>query len=93
MQGFVKVGYAGSHFPDHIFPSMVGRPIIRAATRIDDVEVPYLPPPTYLFHTSTIISASYEFGSVGIERLTKLSFFMSKIGIVPRYVPYIINTE
>jgi actin-related protein 2 len=38
-QGFVKVGYAGSHFPDHIFPSMVGRPIIRAATRIDDVEV------------------------------------------------------
>ena len=39
LQGFVKVGYAGSHFPDHIFPSMVGRPIIRAATRIDDVEV------------------------------------------------------
>merc|ERR1711981_674183 len=37
--GFVKCGYAGSNFPDHIFPSMVGRPIIRAATRIDDVEV------------------------------------------------------
>jgi len=37
--GFVKCGYAGSNFPDHIFPSMVGRPIIRAANRIDDVEV------------------------------------------------------
>ena len=70
---FVKCGYAGSHFPAHIFPSMVsttqlhlgvfifpsfyegqnrkhllktsiislqvGRPIIRAATRVDDVEV------------------------------------------------------
>ena len=39
VQGFVKCGYAGSNFPDHIFPSMVGRPIIRAATKIDDVEV------------------------------------------------------
>ena len=38
-QGFVKCGYAGSNFPDHIFPSMVGRPMIRASTRIDDVEV------------------------------------------------------
>jgi len=37
--GFVKVGYAGSNFPAHIFPSMVGRPIIRAAARVDDVEV------------------------------------------------------
>jgi len=37
--GFVKVGYAGDNFPTHIFPSMVGRPIIRAASRIDDVEV------------------------------------------------------
>jgi len=37
--GFVKCGYAGSNFPDHIFPSMVGRPIIRSATKINDVEV------------------------------------------------------
>ena len=27
--GFVKCGYAGSNFPAHIFPSLVGRPIIR----------------------------------------------------------------
>ena len=31
-------GYAGSNFHDHIFPSMVGRPVIGGATRIDDVE-------------------------------------------------------
>ena len=37
--GFVKCGYAGNNFPSHIFPSLVGRPIIRAANRIDDIEV------------------------------------------------------
>ena len=26
--GFVKCGYAGSNFPDHIFPSMVRRLMI-----------------------------------------------------------------
>lgn len=37
--GFVKCGYAGSNFPSHIFPSLVGRPIIRASNRMEDVEV------------------------------------------------------
>lgn len=36
---FVKCGYAGSHFPAHIFPSMVGRPILRAVNKIGDIEV------------------------------------------------------
>lgn len=36
---FVKCGYAGSNFPAHIFPSMVGRPIIRAHNKIGDIEV------------------------------------------------------
>lgn len=26
---FVKVGYAASNFPEHVFPSIVGRPILR----------------------------------------------------------------
>lgn len=30
--GFVKCGFAGSNFPEHIFPAMVGRPILRAKT-------------------------------------------------------------
>lgn len=44
---FVKVGYAGSNFPDHVFPSVVGRPILRVeekdagslATQIKDIMV------------------------------------------------------
>ncbi|CAO1631337.1 unnamed protein product [Parajaminaea phylloscopi] len=45
--GFVKVGYAGSNFPDFVFPSVVGRPILRVeerdagtlATQIRDIMV------------------------------------------------------
>ncbi|XP_054281704.1 actin-related protein 2 isoform X1 [Macrosteles quadrilineatus] len=37
--GFVKCGYAGSNFPEHIFPSVVGRPIIKAVNKIGDIEV------------------------------------------------------
>jgi actin-related protein len=36
---FVKCGYAGSNFPEHIFPSVVGRPIIKAVNKIGDIEV------------------------------------------------------
>lgn len=36
---FVKCGYAGSNFPAHIFPSMVGRPILRAVNKIGEIEV------------------------------------------------------
>ncbi|KAF8196871.1 Actin/actin-like protein [Mycena galopus ATCC 62051] len=32
--GFVKVGYAGSNFPEHVFASVVGRPILRAEERV-----------------------------------------------------------
>ncbi|KAG9509067.1 Actin-related protein 2, partial [Fragariocoptes setiger] len=37
--GFIKCGYAGSNFPVKTFPSLVGRPIIRAVNRIDGIEV------------------------------------------------------
>ena len=37
--GFVKVGYAGSNFPSHIFPSLVGRPIIRSTQKVGNIEV------------------------------------------------------
>lgn len=36
--GFVKVGYAGSNFPAHIFPSMVGRPILRYEEDINQLQ-------------------------------------------------------
>ncbi|KAM9901211.1 hypothetical protein OXX79_004679 [Metschnikowia pulcherrima] len=31
--GFVKIGRAGTNFPDYTFPSLVGRPILRAEER------------------------------------------------------------
>lgn len=37
--GFVKCGYAGDNFPTSVFPSMVGRPILRAEESIGDVEL------------------------------------------------------
>lgn len=37
--GFVKVGYAGENFPRHIFPSMIGRPILRAEEAVGDVQL------------------------------------------------------
>uniref|UniRef100_A0A673BYY2 Zgc:101810 n=1 Tax=Sphaeramia orbicularis TaxID=375764 RepID=A0A673BYY2_9TELE len=36
---FVKCGFAGSNFPDHIFPAMVGRPIIRSTTKVGNYEL------------------------------------------------------
>ncbi|XP_026680794.1 actin-related protein 2-like [Diaphorina citri] len=50
--GFVKCGYAGSNFPAHIFPSMVGRPIIRAVNKIGDIEVKLLLLRGYAFNHS-----------------------------------------
>ncbi|BEJ11339.1 hypothetical protein CspHIS471_0107610 [Cutaneotrichosporon sp. HIS471] len=32
--GFVKCGWAGSNFPEYVFPSVVGRPILRAEERL-----------------------------------------------------------
>ncbi|KAG1771468.1 actin actin-like protein [Suillus occidentalis] len=37
--GFVKVGYAGSNFPEHVFPSVVGRPILRAEERVGSAAI------------------------------------------------------
>jgi len=35
----VKAGFAGANFPTAIFPSMVGRPILRYEEKIDNVEI------------------------------------------------------
>jgi len=37
--GFVKCGFAGDNFPAHIFPSIVGRPILRAEEKVQDVHI------------------------------------------------------
>jgi len=37
--GFMKCGYAGSNFPHAIFPSIVGRPVLRAETKAGTAQV------------------------------------------------------
>uniref|UniRef100_F1L660 Actin-related protein 2 n=1 Tax=Ascaris suum TaxID=6253 RepID=F1L660_ASCSU len=37
--GFVKCGYAGTNFPSFIFPSVVGRPIVRSSQRVGNIEI------------------------------------------------------
>ncbi|KAJ2832686.1 Arp2/3 complex subunit, actin nucleation center [Coemansia furcata] len=39
--GFAKVGYAGSNFPEHVFPSVVGRPMLRAEEATTVGDMPY----------------------------------------------------
>ena len=39
MLQFVKCGFSGANFPAHIFPSLVGRPILRSSTKINNIEV------------------------------------------------------
>jgi len=38
--GFVKCGYAGSNFPEYIFPSLVGRPVLRSQAKIGEPRRP-----------------------------------------------------
>lgn len=37
--GFVKCGFAGANFPTAIFPSMVGKPLLRSEEKIEDIEI------------------------------------------------------
>eukprot|EP01130_Rhizamoeba_saxonica_P001232 TRINITY_DN11119_c0_g1_i1.p1 TRINITY_DN11119_c0_g1~~TRINITY_DN11119_c0_g1_i1.p1 ORF type:complete len:404 (-),score=120.64 TRINITY_DN11119_c0_g1_i1:41-1252(-) len=37
--GFVKCGFANANFPTSIFPSMIGRPILRFEDKIEGVEI------------------------------------------------------
>jgi actin-related protein 2 len=37
--GFVKAGFAGANFPTSVFPSMVGRPILRSEEKVGNIEL------------------------------------------------------
>ncbi|CEO98710.1 Actin-related protein 2 [Plasmodiophora brassicae] len=37
--GFVKAGFAGSNFPKVVFPSMVGRPLLRYEEKVSNIEI------------------------------------------------------
>lgn len=36
---FVKCGYAGTNFPEFVFPSAVGRPLVRSSQRINNIQI------------------------------------------------------
>jgi hypothetical protein len=40
--GFVKAGFAGANFPSCVFPSMVGRPILRSEEKVGSVKKNFL---------------------------------------------------
>jgi len=37
--GYLKIGWAGDNFPAHMFPTMVGRPMLRFDEKIEGVEL------------------------------------------------------
>jgi len=37
--GYLKIGWAGDNFPSHMFPTMVGRPMLRYDEKIEGVEL------------------------------------------------------
>ncbi|CAF0950941.1 unnamed protein product [Adineta steineri] len=37
--GYIKCGFCTSNFPDYHFPCMVGRPLIRSRTKVNNIEV------------------------------------------------------
>lgn len=37
--GFVKLGYAGAHFPSYVFPSMIGTPTMKYSEEFEDVDL------------------------------------------------------
>ncbi|QRG40047.1 hypothetical protein FDK38_004508 [Candidozyma auris] len=61
--GFVKIGRAGTNFPDHTFPSLVGRPILRAEERNalvpDNIEIKDIMCGTEASEVRSLLQISY----------------------------------
>lgn len=87
--GFVKCGYAGSNFPTYVFPSMVGRPILRSEEKIDGAELKDLMIGDEAQKFRTMLQISYPMDN-GIVRnwddMTELwnyTFGESKLNVKP----------
>jgi len=88
--GFVKCGFAGTHFPSHIFPSLVGRPILRSNIKIGDIEVKDLMIGDEASQLRSMLEVNYPMEN-GIVRswedmihLYDYTFGQQKLGINPR---------
>ncbi|PVV00357.1 hypothetical protein BB560_005268 [Smittium megazygosporum] len=90
--GFAKVGYAGSNFPEFVFPSVVGRPMLRAEEASTMGDMPYpvkdINVGTEAAALRTVLSMSYplENGIIknweDMKHLWDYTFF-EKLGINP----------
>lgn len=88
--GFVKCGYAGANFPAHIFPSLVGRPIIRATNKVGEIEVKDLMVGDEASNLRSMLEVSYPMEN-GIVRnwedmchLWDYTFGKSKMNLDPK---------
>jgi len=88
--GFVKCGFAGTHFPSHIFPSLVGRPILRSNIKIGDIEIKDLMIGDEASQLRSMLEVNYPMEN-GIVRswedmihLYDYTFGQQKLGINPR---------
>lgn len=57
---FVKCGFSGANFPAHIFPSLVGRPILRSSTKINDIELKVSRPAWLMFLLSSVVDVCWQ---------------------------------
>lgn len=87
--GFVKCGFSGANFPAHIFPSLVGRPILRSSTKINNIEVKDLMVGDEASELRSMLEVSYPMEN-GIVRnwddmvsLYDYTFGQSKLNIDP----------
>lgn len=88
--GFVKCGYSGSNFPSHIFPSLVGRPILRSTAKIGNIELKDLMIGDDASELRSMLEVSYPMEN-GIVRnwddmisLYKYTFGPEKLNIDPK---------
>ncbi|KAG0369498.1 actin family [Gamsiella multidivaricata] len=87
--GFVKVGYAGSNFPEHVFPSVVGRPILRAEESIGNVRVKDIMVGDEAAELRSILQMSYPMENGIVKNWTDMRHlwdytFNEKLKIDPR---------
>lgn len=87
--GFVKCGFAGQNFPSFIFPSLVGRPIIRSTQKVGDIEIKDLMLGDEASQLRSMLEVNYpmENGIVknwdDMKHLYDYTFGPTKLGINP----------
>lgn len=86
--GFVKTGFAGDNFPSYIFPSMIGRPLMRFEEEFKDVELKEVMVGDECAKHRALLETSYPVDNgivkdwVGMGHLYDYTFF-EKLKITP----------